>query len=70
MGDDFEEELTVAASIEKLVLGQAPERETAQDERAGVECEFLVAVRSLFSNHQDGVDLLCTPGSDLDSRRD
>jgi hypothetical protein len=70
MADNVEEEIAVAASMDKLIFGQGTERKAAQHKRPGVERDFLFALLTLLSNHQNGIDLLCASGCDPDLGQD
>ena len=66
----MKEELSVASLMDQLMLGQGTQRNAAEDEGPGVERDFLFALLALFSNHQDGVDLLCPSWCDPDAWQD
>ena len=44
--------------------GGGTQRDAVEHEGPGVERQFLFALVTLFSNHQDGVDLFGSPGGD------
>jgi hypothetical protein len=58
MGDDLKEEVPVSASVNELVFGQRAYWETAQHERPGIEGDILLSLFALFTNANDGVQLL------------
>ena len=70
MADNVKEEPSVAPSMNELVPWHWTQRNAAEDKRPGVERNFLFALLTLFSNHQDRVDLLGSSGRDAYVRQD
>jgi hypothetical protein len=70
MTENVKEEVSVAPSVQELSLRQGTQRNAAEHKGPGVERDFLLALLALFSNHQDGVDLLCPSWCDPDVRQD
>jgi hypothetical protein len=70
MADNVKEEFSIAPSMNELILGQGTQGNAAEHKGPGVEGNFLFALLTMFSNHQDRVDLLCPSGCDPDVRQD
>ena len=70
MAYEVKEELSVAPSVNEWILGQGAQRNAAEHKGPGVERNFLFALLTLFSNHQDRVDLLGSSGRDAYVRQD
>jgi len=53
MAYEVKEELSVAPSVNEWILGQGAQRNAAEHKGPGVERNFLFALLTLLSNHQD-----------------
>jgi len=53
MSDNVKKELSVAPSVDELILGEGTQRNAAEHKGPGVKRNSLFALLTLFSNHQD-----------------
>ena len=57
MASHLEHKLAVAALIEKLALGEPPDRQSAEDEWPGAETEILSMLLAFATDDLDAFDL-------------
>jgi hypothetical protein len=70
VGGDFEEEGAVPASVNNLISRRLAQRQSTEDEGAGMEGNGLLATLPLVADHLDGFKLLDDLLGDANSRKD
>ena len=69
VSDDLKRELAVASGMRQLVWWRAAQRNTTEDEWAGLVGKFLVAVCPVLTNEADGVELFEAVAGEADGRQ-
>src|SRR5215471_5523431 len=69
MRRDFQKEVAVAPSVDELVFGRLAQRETAQNEGAGVVTDLLPAIFSSVPDQLNRLQLPETPLGDANMRK-
>lgn len=68
MANDLEKEFAAMPGMSELILCGSAQRQTAQNERPGMESEFLTAACALLADEADRLDSFEPPLGDAETR--